>query len=159
MIDLADPQFWSTIVQTVVLTFTLLIFILSFRSQNKSIREQAYERILDDYGDAMRMLLEKPELYNFQVELFSRSGRTSGRELSREDLTIRNFVVMMYGFFERVHFLYRRKWIDDETWRQWAAFLEVVAKHPVFKDVHQASREMFDKPFVDYVSNILKEEK
>src|SRR5690349_13425720 len=156
--DFSDPAVWSPIVQTIVLTLTLVIFIFSFRSQNRAMREQAYERVMDDYGDAMRMLLEKPELYPFQMELFNRSSGQLGREqrsFSREELAVRNFVVMMYGFFERVHFLYRRKWIDEDTWKQWAAFLAVVANHPVFRDVHQSSMEMFDKAFVDYVSSIL----
>ena len=158
MVDFSDPAVWSSIVQTIVLTLTLVIFIFSFRSQNRALREQAYERVMDDYGDALRMLLEKPELYQFQAELFSRSNRSPGREqksFTREDLAIRNFVVMMYGFFERIHFLYRRKWIDEKTWKQWAAFLAVVANHPVFRDVHQSSVEMFDKEFVEYVSSIL----
>jgi hypothetical protein len=102
---------------------------------------------MDDYGDAMRMLSERPELYAFQLELFKTSGRPFGREqksYSREEMVIRNYVIMLYGFFERIYFLYRRKWIDEDTWKQWAAFLEVVAAHPVFRDVHQASREMFD---------------
>src|SRR5215831_4532933 len=108
--DFTDPTVWSTLVQTIVLTLTLVIFIFSFRSQNRAIREQAYERIMDDYGDALRMLLEKPELYPFQADLFNRTGRTLAAEekpYTREDLAIRNYVVMMYGFFERIHFLYR----------------------------------------------------
>lgn len=124
------------------------------------MREQAYERVLDDYGDALKMLLEKPELYQFQAELFNRRNRSRGEEqksFTREDLAIRNWVVMMYGFFERTHFLYRRKWIDEDTWRQWAAFLAIFADHPVFREVHQSSSEMFDKEFVDYVSSILTE--
>ena len=158
MVDFSDPTVWGSAVQTVVLTLTLVIFIFSFRSQNRAMREQAYERVMDDYGDALRMLLEKPELYQFQADLFNRGNRTPGGEqksFTREDLAIRNFVVMMYGFFERIHFLYRRKWIDANTWKQWAAFLAVVAEHPVFRDVHQSSVEMFDKEFVDYVSSIL----
>ena len=161
MIDFADPAFWSTIVQTIVLTLTLVIFIFSFRSQNRAIREQAYDRVMDDYGDALRMLLEKPELYQFQADLFNRRSRSPGREqksYTREDLAIRNFVVMMYGFFERIHFLYRRKWIDETLWRQWAAFLAVFADHPVFRDVHRSSPEMFDKEFVDYVGSVLPDE-
>jgi hypothetical protein len=155
---LIDPIVLSTIVQTAVLTLTLVIFILSFRSQNKAIQEQAYQKVMDDYGDAMRMLSERPELYPFQLELFSRSQRPLGREqktYTREELIIRNYVIMMYGFFERVYSLYRRKWIDEDTWKQWAAFLEIVAVHPVFRDVHLYSGEMWDKPFVDYVETIL----
>ena len=160
MTDFSDPAFWSPIVQTIVLTLTLVIFVFSFRSQNRAMREQAYDRVMDDYGDALRMLLEKPELYQFQADLFNRRNLSPGQEqktFTREDLAVRNFVVMMYGFFERVHFLYRRKWIDENTWKQWAAFLAVVADHPVFKDVHQSSAEMFDRQFVDYVSSILSD--
>lgn len=158
-VDITDPIVWSTIVQTVVITLTLVIFILSFRSQNKAIQEQAYQKVLDDYTDIIRMQAETPELYRFQLELFRRVGTPSGRnlkEFSREDLIIRNYVVMIYGFFERVYFLYRRRWIDDDTWRQWAAFLQLMANHPVFREVHNSSSEMWDKPFVDYVNNILQ---
>jgi hypothetical protein len=155
MTEITDPVVLSTIVQTTVVTLTLVVFILSFRSQNKAIQEQAYQKVMDDYSDAIRMLSDRPELSSFQAELFNLNRGTERKTLSREDLVIRNFVVMMYGFFERVYSLYRRKWIDEETWRQWAAFLEVVAVHPVFRDIHLSSTEMFDKPFVDYVSSIL----
>lgn len=154
-----DPIVLSTIVQTAVLTLTLLIFVMSFRSQEKSIREQAYQNVMDDYGDIMRRLSETPELYKFQIDLFKTIGRplsSSQTELSREDLIIRNYVIGMYGFFERLHALYRRKWIDQETWRQWAAFLNLMARSPVFKDVHRSSSEMWDKPFVDYVDDIIR---
>ena len=158
--ELTDPVVLSTLAQTVVLTMTLVVFILSFRSQNLTIREAAYQKVLDDYSDTIRMMSTTPELYAFQVELFNRSGRALGAKMekfTREDMVIRNFVVMMYGFFERVHSLYRRKWIDEDTWKQWAAFLGVVSAHPVFKEVHESSREMWDRPFVDYVDTVLKE--
>jgi hypothetical protein len=90
------------------------------------------------------------------------SGQRLGQEqksYSREETVIRKYVIMIYEFFERVHFLYRRKRIDEDTWKQWAAFLEVVAALPVFRDVHQLSRDMFDKPFQDYVSGILSRKK
>jgi hypothetical protein len=153
-----DPVVLSTIVQTIVLTLTLLVFIFSFRSQDKAIKEQAYQKVLDDYTAIIKMPLDIPELFSFQVELFNRAGRPirgENKTISREDLIIRNYVIMMYGFFERLHFLYRRKWIDEDTWKQWAAFLKLMATHPVFREVHQSSREMWDKPFVDFVNNLL----
>ncbi len=80
MVEISDPVVWSTIVQTAVLTLTLVVFIFSFRSQDKAIKEQAYQKIMDDYGDAMRMLSDRPELYAFQLELFNRSGRPLGQQ-------------------------------------------------------------------------------
>ena len=157
MVD-TDLIVWSTIVQTAVLTLTLVIFTLSFRSQEKSIKEQAYQKVMDDYGDIMQRLSETPELYKFQIDLFKAIGRPLGGqgEISREDLVIRNYLISMYGFFERLHALYRRKWIDKETWRQWAAFLQLMASHPAFKEIHQSSSEMWDRPFVEYVDDLLR---
>ena len=158
MADITDPAVWSTIVQTVVLTATLIIFILSFRSQDRAVKEQAYQTVMDDYGEMMRSLSEKPELYAFQREIFNRSRRPlaqSRKDPTREELVIRNYVIGLYGFFERIYSLYRRKVIDQDTWKQWAAFLELMMAHPVFKDVHQLTPDMWDKPFVDLVDSIL----
>jgi hypothetical protein len=155
-VDITDPVVLSTIAQTAVLTFTLVIFIMSFRSQSKANKEAAYQKVLDDYTDAFRMLVEKPELAKLQSEMARAALPGSNTaSLSPEDMTARNYLMLLYGLFERTHLLYRKKWIDQETWNQWSAFLEVVAKHPLFKDVHQTGEGMYDKPFMDYVSNIL----
>src|SRR5712691_8536526 len=109
----------------------------------------------------IKMRSDTPELHRFQVELFSRIGRPLGRERKeflREDMVIRNYVFMIYGFFERVYFLYRRKWIDEEIWTQWAAFLKIMTKHPAFKEVHRSSSELWDEPFVDYVERPFAQE-
>jgi len=51
LVDVSELIVWSTIVQTIVLSLTLVIFALSFRSQNKTIQEQAYQKVMDDYGE------------------------------------------------------------------------------------------------------------
>ncbi len=156
MVDFSDPIVWSTIVQTIVLTLTLVIFTLSFRTQNKATRDAAYQKVLDDYSDSMRMLVERPELASLQIEL-ARINQTGDLETrTPEQLIVRNFVMLLYGIFERIYMLYWKKWIDADTWRQWDRFLTIVAKHPLFEDVHRTTDGMFDKPFQDYVSMILK---
>jgi len=159
MADITDPTIFSTLVQTVVLTLTLAIFILSFRSQNQALKEQAYQKVMDEYTDTIKAMADTPELQTFQQELFEMSGQRRGRQqkaYTREELIIRNYCIRMYGFFERLHFLYRRKWIDEKTWKQWAAFLELISIHPVFREIHHASMEMWDQEFVDYVNTVLK---
>jgi hypothetical protein len=156
--EVTDPVVLATIVQTAVLTLTLVIFIMSFRSQERSFREAAYQKVLDDYSDAIKLPLENPGLFRFQTEL----ARTNP-ELAviaagtAEELALRNYVMLLYGLFERAHLLYRKKWIDKEAWDQWDAFLKVILKHPMFKDIHDRSQGMFDKPFQDYVSNMLNQ--
>ena len=40
----------------------MVVFILSFRSQNVAIKEAAYKNALTDYTGSITMLLERPEL-------------------------------------------------------------------------------------------------
>jgi len=156
--DITDPVVIATIVQTIVITLTLIIFIASFRSQNKAIQEQAYQKLLDDYNDAMKTLMERPELYKLWLEL-QRIRQLGDKVESREDMVVRNYVIMLYGLFERLHFLYRRKWIDKDTWDQWSLFLETVTDLQIFKDVHEATQGMYDKPFQEHVSGIIRRHK
>ena len=155
-LDITDPVALSSIVQTAVVTLTLVIFILSFRSQDKAIKEAAYQKALDDYTDSMRLLIEKPELRKFQVELARTTAPRSGTaSATPEDMIVRNYILLLYGLMERIHLLFRKNWIDRETWSQWSAFLELLARHPMFQEVHRSSEGMFDKPFQDYVSDVL----
>jgi len=157
LVGISDPVVWSTIVQTIVLTLTLVIFILSFRTQNMATREAAYQKALDDYTDTMKMLVENPVLSKLPLEM-ARVNRPAGGELpsqSPESMVVRNYMLLLYGIFERIHLLYRKKWIDSDTWNQWGLFLETVTRHPAFRDVHRTSEGMFDKPFQDYVSSML----
>jgi hypothetical protein len=155
-VDITDPVALSSIVQTAVVTVTLVIFILSFRSQDKAIKESAYQKALDDYTDTMKMLLDKPELRNFQVELARTIAPRSGAAAaSPEEMIIRDYLLLLYGVLERIHLLFRKNWIDKEAWSQWSALLEILAKHPMFGEVHRSSIGMFDKPFQEYVSDIM----
>jgi len=153
--DITDPVVLATIVQTAILTLTLVIFTMSFRSQNKANQEAAYQKVMDDYTDALRMLVEKPELSRLQAEMTRASTGSNAPALSPDEQISRNFVMLLYGLFERTHLLYRKKWIDKDTWDQWSKFLEVVARHPMFREVHRTGEGMYDKPFLDYVTNIL----
>ncbi len=159
MADISDPTAWSTLVQTVVLTLTLAIFILTFREQNKATRESAYQKVLDDYTDSMKMLVENPILGRLPLEMARIHKQNVDPQSSQEDLVVRNYMLLVYGIFERTHLLYRKKWIDKDTWDQWALFLESILAHPSFQNVHRTSEGMFDKPFQDYVTSILNHRK
>jgi len=157
--DISDPTAWSTLIQTIVLTLTLAIFILTFREQNKATRESAYQKVLDDYTDSMKMLVENPILGRLPLEMARIHKQNVDPQSSQEDLVVRNYMLLVYGIFERTHLLYRKKWIDKDTWDQWALFLKSILAHPSFQNVHRTSEGMFDKPFQDYVTNILNHRK
>jgi len=69
----------ASLVQTVVITLTLAVFIFQFRSQEKSIRESAVQNVMGRYTDYVRMLVERPELA--RLLSFARAGRDlAGRD-------------------------------------------------------------------------------
>ncbi len=63
--------------------------------------------------------------------------------------------MIAYGILEETYELYKKKWIDKETWDQWDAWLKVMIKYPNFPLLHVAASGMFDKDFHDHVSELI----
>jgi hypothetical protein len=147
----------ATLGQTIVLTVTLIVFILQLRSQTKAIKDAAYQSVLDDYNDIIRTQINRPEIGELLDDLV-RPGLTSASELpplsSREKL-VRSYLLMIYGLFERVYILHEKEWIDEGSWREWATWIEVMARNTIFTHVHTISRGMFNAAFQEYVSGLV----
>ena len=159
MVDSTDLIIITSVVQTVVITLTLAVFIFQFRSQAKSIRESAVQSVMGRYTDYVRMLVENPQLARFlnvaQAELNPKQGPLE--KLSPEDETTFAYLLLGYGIFEEIYSLHKKKWMDEETWQQWSAFLERMSMHPLFQRVHRMSSGTFDRDFQEYVSKLIKE--
>ena len=147
----------ATLGQTVVLTVTLIVFILQLRSQTKAIKDAAYQGVLDDYNDIIRTQVNRPEIEELLDDLV-RPGFTSAADLpplsSREKL-VRSYLLMIYGLFERVYILHEKRWIDDASWREWATWIEVMCRNPIFTHVHTISRGMFNASFQEYLTGLM----
>jgi hypothetical protein len=148
----------ASIVQTVVITLTLLVFIFQFRSQEKSLKEAAYQNVVTRYTDYIRMLVDKPELGQILADVGDGNSDSTG--LSKLLATAKNpaaiaYIILGYGIFEEIFSLYKKKWIDEETWNQWSTFLERYARQSMFSQVHQFTKGTFDKDFEDYVDMLL----
>jgi len=147
----------ATLGQTVVLTVTLIVFILQLRSQTKAIKDAAYQDVLDDYNDIIRTQVNRPEIGELLDDLV-RPGLVSALDLpplsSREKL-VRSYLLMIYGLFERVYILHEKRWIDDASWREWATWIEVMSRNPIFTHVHTISRGMFNASFQEYVTGLM----
>lgn len=60
MVDSTDLIIIASVVQTVVISLTLLVFIFQFRSQENAIKESAVQNVMGRYTDYIRMLVERP---------------------------------------------------------------------------------------------------
>jgi len=144
----------TSLVQTAVITLTLLVFIFQFRSQETAIKESSYQNLMGRYNDFMMVQAEKPELSKVLRDWL---GRDTERKIPAEDVSVVANLLIAYRIVEETFLLYSKKWIDEETWGQWAAWLKDLTKHPRFDLIHRRMRGQFDKRFQEYVSKVLKE--
>lgn len=139
----------STIVQTVVITITLIIFILQFRSQEKSIREASYQGLMGRYNDFIRGMVDSPALARLLLE--------HPTDVSADEATVYAHLLVAYGIIEEAYLLYIKKWITKDEWNQWSAWLVSLARREELREIHDRTVGTFDPNFEDYVSRILKE--
>jgi hypothetical protein len=133
----------------------MVVFIFQFRSQNAAIRDAAYQKALDDYTASITMLVERPELGRLVDDVGRRTGSTETEAKAdtstAEDRALFGYMLLNYSLFERIFLLYDKKWIDAETWSQWHKWMESMARHPMFQEVHRRSRGTFDTAFQSLV--------
>jgi hypothetical protein len=136
----------------------MVIFIYQFRSQNEAIKDASYQKVLDDYTNSIAFLVEKPELAALVDQLGDAGGAAGSRfdKLTPEKSAVFGYMLLNYSLFERAYLLYSKRWIDDETWMQWHSWIKVMAKHPVFQEVHRRSEGTFDKRFRKLVTEAAK---
>lgn len=104
------------------------------------------------YNDYIRTLVEKPDLAKLLM------ANMSGEKLdgvSETEAAVYAHLLIGYGIIEEAFLLYSKKWIDEETWLQWSAFLEVLSNAPQFARIHAGASGTFDRNFENYVSKIL----
>ncbi|SRR5579863_9294946 len=112
------------------------------------------------YNELVHTLIESPGtamlLMGPMVEV---DGRTVPGKMTKEDAALFGHFLLAYGIIEEAFLLYKKNWIDHDTWEQWSSFLEGLSTHPRFAKMVSRTRGTFDKDFEDYVSkNILKKE-
>jgi hypothetical protein len=146
-----DLGLLATIVQTIVITLTLLVFIFQFRSQEKAIKESSYQNVLGRYNDYVMSGTPTDDL--LLSRLFSRT-----QELSPAEIAGVRRLMIAYGILEEVFELYEKKWIDKKTWEQWEAWLRSIRKYPQFALLHNATTGMYDKGFQERVSQLIAQQ-
>src|SRR5213079_947751 len=45
-----------------------------------------------------------------------------------EKRIVRSYLLLLYGLFERVYILRDKKWIDEASWQEWVAWIEVMCR-------------------------------
>jgi hypothetical protein len=147
LVDTTTLIVLSTVVQTVVISLTLVIFIFQFRSQERAIKESSYQNLLARYNDFMMSGSSGDPLF----------ARTMALNLgvAESDMATVRRLLISYGIIEEAYELYKKGWIDEESWEQWNAWLKAISRHPHFESLHKQTAGMYDKDFQAHVSRLL----
>ena len=149
LVDAATLTLVATIVQTLVITFTLVVFIFQFRSQEKAIKEASYQNLLGRYND---FIMSGQDADNF---LFARLLSQSNADLEAKDVGMIRRLMISYGIIEEAYELYKKGWIEEDAWEQWNTWLKALTKNPHFEKLHSSTAGMFDREFQAHVSRLL----
>jgi hypothetical protein len=134
-------------VQTIVISLTLIVFIFQFRSQEKAVKEASYQNLLGRYNDFMMSGQDSDTL--FARLLASSTGITDA------DVAMVRRLMISYGIIEEAYVLYKKGWIDEESWEQWNSWLKSISRNPHFSTLHERTLGMFDKDFQAHVTRLL----
>jgi hypothetical protein len=148
LVDATTLTLLSTVVQTIVITLTLLVFIFQFRSQERAIRESAYQNLLGRYNDMMMSSSTTDDLMLARL-------LAEDKEFDSKDLTAIRRLLISYSIIEEAYELYKKGWIDDESWEQWNSWLKAISRHPHFPRLHASTTGMYDKDFESHVALLL----
>jgi hypothetical protein len=157
LVDSTAVVLIATIAQTLVLTLTLIVFIFQFRSQEKAIKESSYQNLMGRYNDFIMRIVDRPELAKLLVDRIP--GRQQGAEVTQEEAMTYGQLLIIYGIIEEAFLLYKKRWIDQETWAQWAAWLRSMAIRSELEQIHEVTSGSFDGDFEKFVSKVLLETK
>ena len=146
LVDATSLTLLATFVQTVVITLTLLVFIFQFRSQERAIRESSYQNLLGRYNDLM--------MSGTDDHLFARLVAPN-EEYNSNDIAVIRRMLISYGIIEEAYELFKKGWIDNDSWEQWNTWLKAIARNPHFARLHTSTRGMYDKDFEEHVSRII----
>ena len=150
LVDAATLSLVATIVQTLVITLTLVVFIFQFRSQEKAIKEASYQNLLGRYNDFIMSGQDADNLF------FARLLSQSNMNLDAKDIAIIRRLMISYGIIEEAYELYKKGWIDGDAWEQWNTWLKALSKNPHFEKLHSSTAGMFDREFQAHVSRLLE---
>ena len=164
---LYDPSWIQALIY--VLTLCALIWqarilIRQTRSQERAVRIQTeaiqhaeYARCASDYSALIRMLVENPSLHTIYDDLAQIAPRGTGwLNYNAQQKLLFNYIELNFELFERLYYLWQKKWIADETWSCSEKWLEFLSRHPIFADVKRGNAGMFGEDFEKYIESLMQ---
>jgi hypothetical protein len=148
MVDYTTLIVASTIVQAAVITITLGVLVLQFRSQERSIREASYQGMIGRYNNFVTGVVQNPTVFRSFL---------GNNDISPEESLIYGNLLNVYGIIEEAFLLRAKNWISEDEWKQWSVVLSAILARPKMKAMLEGTRGSFDGRFEEYTARMFKE--
>jgi hypothetical protein len=150
MVDSTTLIVTSTVVQAAVITITLVVLILQFRSQERAIREASYQGLMGRYNDFITGVVQNPTLFRSLL---------GSDDISPEESLVFGNLLVVYGIIEEAFLLRSKNWITENEWKQWSVVLSAILARPQMKTMIDRTKGSFDGKFEEYTDRVFKDMK
>lgn len=134
-------------IQTVVLVLSFGALIWQLKQIARSMRNDAYSRVIDDYSRITERLLESKSLSSRFYE-----GNNEFKKLSDDEQEYYNYIGLSAAFFERVYLLHRQGGIDASIWSSWERWIQDVwLNSKLFSTFWKNEHRYFTEEFARFV--------
>lgn len=146
----------SYIITIVGLPFAIVVFLHEQRRERQSEEEEIYQRLSDEYGEFLKLILQNADLQLMRAEV-NESSLTEEQKERRRVL-----FELLVSIFERAYLLVFENDMDRQTQRLWMSWEDYMRSWCRRRDFRQLLPELLegeDPDFVALISKIAAEEK
>jgi hypothetical protein len=100
--------------------------------------------------------LVRTQLHQKVYDELARTGSkfTSWQRYSDTEKAEYSYFELLYELLERIFVVWKGGSIDENEWTQWRTWVEDIAGNPLFRDVIEDNKGMFDPRFEEFVYGI-----
>lgn len=142
-----------SIVTDFVVIISLLVLVYQTILQRRELRYSTYDKQMSDFMTISLYLVEHPELRKMYVG----KGKPKNWEKYDDDQkTLYCYFDSLLSVFERVWNACKVMEIGNlEDWDNWKNWLKQIAENPIFIDVFEDNRELYNSSFIEEVKSII----
>ncbi len=129
--------------------------------QTKAILDSDYLRCQIDYTETLRLLIMNNkfcEIYDDLAENI-KNRYLNWKSYNEKQKVMYGYLLLLYEMYERAFAVKKEGGMDDIEWGLWDTWIKEVAKHPLFSDIYQDNKGLFDSEYEEYIKKTINSTK
>jgi hypothetical protein len=150
--NLQELNLTLSLIETGAIVLSLALVFYQLREVSRGLKENAYDRAVDDYSQMMVQLLDKPNLNKLFYE-----ENAVFKELNDDQKDFYNYMALSFALFERIFLLWKKGDIEPHIWDSWERWLTEWFRPQLFVVFWSHERTFFTIDFYQFVDQQYQE--